>query len=144
MDRNAHADVAIFAGSQSVYIDVVVTNPSTATYMNQPPGGPAEEAAKEKKASYSHDYGPNITDNLVPFAMEATGRYGKDATKFIETFSKKFPDFTIPDSQLQRVRHTLVQRISIIIASSYFALLNSHRAQVVVRPTSRGSQDSAG
>ena len=67
-----------------IFADVVVTNPvanSVAGHAASEDGWAAEGAAKRKHAR--DPPGPRIRGHLVPLAVEAFGRWGKEARKFL-------------------------------------------------------------
>ena len=75
---------------QRVYLDVVVpsagtTNPETARARAAKDGAAAARAADGKRVRYP---GPD----LVPFAIEALGRPGKDALSFLRSLAPTDPE----------------------------------------------------
>ena len=88
--EHARLDVAFLNGrGQRVYLDVVVptagtTNPETARSRAARDGAAAARAADGKRVRYP---GPD----LVPFAIEALGRPGRDASAFLRSLAPSDP-----------------------------------------------------
>jgi hypothetical protein len=94
-------DLAVVVGGDMVCVDVVVTNPASASYIENRHRVPQEPeklevaamAERVKQYKYRAAYNQNnhlkhIADNLVPFAVEATGTLGDKASKFVYGLAK--------------------------------------------------------
>jgi hypothetical protein len=96
-----NTDLAVVVGGDMVCVDVVVTNPASVAYIEtrcRVPQKPeklevAAMAERVKQYKYRATYNQNnhlkhIADNLVPFAVEATGTLGDKASEFVYGLAK--------------------------------------------------------
>ena len=82
------ADAWFVAGDWSRYVDVVVTSPAVShaqDVQRLPAAGKAgREAAARKKDKYRGKYADAVFNQVVPFAIEASGRLCLEAAAFVD------------------------------------------------------------
>jgi len=132
---NSHLrlDITYQDGASVKYIDVSVANPTASTFHPNPvsemePGTPALMKEREKIRKYVNQNTGISIDNFVPFVIEASGRFGPEAAKFIDAVSgiaKK------PSLKEKKLRNFLLQRLSTAMARGNSRHLQNYRERSV-------------
>jgi hypothetical protein len=97
--RNLHqerlrADIKCELAGVTTFFDIAVTNPSNPSAIQGANGasnvaGVAAKAMEtDKKSLYSSRYSEAVANCVVPFVLEATGRLGDMASRFIDSWCK--------------------------------------------------------
>jgi hypothetical protein len=113
----------------TTYIDFVVTNPASKTNIEvgsaNVPLSAAKKAENKKIYKYSRfvDAPPDLVSNLVPFAIEITGRFGDRASNFIKKVCKLDQLIPIEDCNLRLSREWYFRRVSTQFARNRASLL---------------------
>jgi hypothetical protein len=123
------ADLVVEVGGSSAYVDVVVVNPASASYVESQRLVPRQQTKLEaalsteskKHGKYRRAYRgiigqENVVKNLIPFAMEATGTLGKQADELVRGLSKLRGAVPDPDPRLGWTRRLFHNRVSIFCA----------------------------
>ena len=88
LNKNVVCDLHVVHECEVYTIDVTICDPAARRYRDQGSPHDATTASKhraaEKKAIYT---GIQNVGTIVPFVIDATGRFSKDATTFIDTIS---------------------------------------------------------
>jgi hypothetical protein len=137
------ADLLLQLGPRSVYVDVSITNPASTTNINLHNTNPADAArAKENRkfADYRRAYGPDMTDSLVPFVLECTGRFGPQAAKFIDTISgllTQLPGGGVanPNEKVKASRRFFLKRVARILAAGNARAIMRYRKSIEILST---------
>jgi hypothetical protein len=116
-------------GGSSVYLDVVVVNSDSGFYVESQRLVPREQTKLEAAASteskkqgkYRRAYQgivglESIVNNLIPFAVEATGTLGKQADELVRGLSKLRGAVPDPNPRLGWARRFFRNRVSIFCA----------------------------
>jgi hypothetical protein len=90
------------------------------------PGFGATEAEKKKFQKYIGRYGEDFRSHLVPFGIEATGRLGPEATKFLEDLTKDISD-NDAKKEVQKARALLARRMAATLVIYNGSLLSAYR-----------------
>jgi hypothetical protein len=81
-------DIQIFRGGRTTYIDVVISNPSCPTHITNNHSDTITDAANLDKERFKTNHYRNWNVPVIPFAIEATGRLGPSALKYISSITK--------------------------------------------------------
>ena len=81
-------DIQIFRGGRTTYIDVGISNPSCPTNLTTHHSDTVTDAANLEKERFKTKHYQNWTVPVIPFAIEATGRLGPSALKYISSITK--------------------------------------------------------
>jgi hypothetical protein len=124
-------DLAVVVGGDMVCVDVVVTNPASVSYIEKRRRVPQEPeklevaamAERVKQYKYRAAYNQNnhlkhIADNLVPFAVEATGTLGDNASKFVYGLAKFQGAVPEADPRIGWARRFFLNRVSVLCAKA--------------------------
>jgi hypothetical protein len=110
------------------YIDVTVANPSSQSYLNMGSATTADVASKHKEQAKTRHYevlGNAVqTGRFIPFALEATGRLGPAAIRFIERMAGLRHD----------LKNRLIDQINVVMAHYNGQLISNRRDQLVPIP----------
>jgi len=122
-------DISYQEGSIVKYIDVSVVNPTARQYdrtvgEEMAPGHPATTQENEKTRKYTVHQTGISADNFIPFVLEATGRLGPAAVKFIDSVSGIKH---APDPQVKKQRNFFLQRLSAILIKDNSRHLRNYR-----------------
>jgi hypothetical protein len=144
-------DLAVVVGGDMVCVDVVVTNPASASYIENRRRVPQEPqklevaamAERVKQYKYRAAYNSNnhlkhIADNLVPFAVEATGTLGDKASKFVYGLAKLQGAIPEADPRIGWARRFFLNRVSVLCAKARAELVML--SQKTQRPDARRAQ----
>jgi hypothetical protein len=122
------ADIQYETNNNIHYIDVAVANPSSQTYLNLGSATTADVATKHKEQAKSRHYevlGNAVqTGRFIPFALEATGRLGPAAVRFIERMAGLRYD----------LKNKLIDQINVVMAHFNGQLIFNRREQLVLIP----------
>jgi hypothetical protein len=134
------ADVAVVVGGETCYYDVVVTNPASKTCLesHHPDVIPLTAATlveKAKLSKYRKVYNSQnnlevVANNVIPFALESTGRLGKCATDSIFMLAKLKDVVPDPNPRLAWARRFLLNRVSVVCARARAMMVELFRANV--------------
>jgi hypothetical protein len=118
--RGSIVDICLISDSATYYLDLAIVNPGGTVHRRygsaEYPGVAWKRTTLDKKALYARRNLANIF--LVPFVIEAGGRWGDDAVAFINTTcGVKIPSTLKPASLSARKRH-LRTRIAVILAQT--------------------------
>jgi hypothetical protein len=115
----------------TTYIDFVVTNPGSKTNVALgsaiTPLAAAKKSENKKITKYSSflDAPPDLVSNLVPFALEITGRFGAKALAFIKKVCKLDQLIPVDDDKLRSSREWYFRRVSTQLARNRASLLRN-------------------
>jgi len=137
------ADLVVQVGGDSVYLDVVVANPANQSCLETRRREPreqeklvaADKAEKAKVYKYTKSYHRDnrlerISNNLIPFALEATGTLGKKAEEMVRQMAQFQQVIPQANSKLQWARRFFLNRVSIICAKARADLVSlSYKTQ---------------
>jgi hypothetical protein len=122
------ADIQYETNNNIHYIDVTVANPASQSYLNMGSATTADVASKFKEQAKSRHYevlGNAVqTGRFIPFALEATGRLGPAAVRFIERMAGLRYD----------LKNRLIDQINVVIAHFNGQLIFNRREQLVLIP----------
>jgi hypothetical protein len=122
------ADIQYETNNNIHYIDVAVANPSSQSYLNMGSASTADVASKHKEQAKSRHYevlGNAVqTGRFIPFALEATGRLGPAAVRFIERMAGLRSD----------LKNRLIDQINVVMAHFNGQLISNRRDQLVLIP----------
>jgi len=90
------------------------------------PGFAANLSDKKKVLKYTGKYGEDFRSHLVPFGIEATGRLGPEATKFLETLTKDITD-NEAKKEVQKAKALLARRMAATLVIYNGSLLSAYR-----------------
>jgi hypothetical protein len=82
-------DISIFRNGRQSYIDVVITDPSCPSHLDVNRSHLIADAANNAKERIKLRHYQQWTDPVIPFAVEATGRLGPSALKFIKSITQQ-------------------------------------------------------
>jgi hypothetical protein len=110
------------------YIDVTVANPASQSYLDMGSTTTADVASKHREQAKSRHYavlGNAVqTGRFIPFALEATGRLGPAAVRFIERMAGLRHD----------LKNRLIDQINVVMAHFNGQLIFNRRDQLVLIP----------
>jgi hypothetical protein len=122
------ADIQYEMDNNINYIDVTVANPASQSYLNMGSTTTADVASKHKEQSKTRHYavlGNAVqTGRFIPFALEATGRLGPAAIRFIERLAGLRHD----------LRNRLIDQINVVMAHFNGQLIFNRREQLALIP----------
>jgi len=128
------ADAWFVAGDWSRYVDVVVTSPAVShaqDVQRLPAAGKAgREAAARKKDKYRGKYADATFNQVVPFAIEASGRLCQEAAAFVDMVVDQAADRQVAS----QARLHLFARIGKLLATGNGKLVLLSRTSVVPVP----------
>jgi ribonuclease HI len=123
-NRGSIVDVCLIAGPATYYIDVSIVNPGATVYRNygsaEYAGVAAKKRASDKKSLYRRQNTRNVT--IIPFIIEAGGRWGVEASSFIQATCGVKIGSTLASDDLRARKKALRRRINAILAKSNSAL----------------------
>ena len=86
---NETPDILLFRGGRETYLDVVVGNPSCPSQLNAHHSDRITDATNLDKERFKLNHYRHWTTPVTPFAVEATGRFGPSALKFIKSVTQQ-------------------------------------------------------
>jgi hypothetical protein len=120
------ADIQYETDNNINYIDVSVANPASQSYLNLGSATTADVASKHREQSKTRHYevlGNAVqTGRFIPFALEATGRLGPAAVRFIERMAGIRHD----------LKNRLIDQINVVMAHFNGQLIFNRREQLVL------------
>jgi hypothetical protein len=115
------ADIRFTRDNESKLIDVSVINPGAKRYLDVGSADKEDVGSnkreEEKRVKYSQILGLAASNCFVPFVVEATGRLGKAAVKFVNNLTKD-KDISIRSFFLNSLSACLARFSSCMIANS--------------------------
>ena len=82
-------DLMVHMGGRTTYLDVVITNQSCPSQLAQHHSDTVTDAANIDKERLKSLHYRNWTENVIPIAIEATGRFGPSALKYIKSITQQ-------------------------------------------------------
>jgi hypothetical protein len=99
-------DLLLYRNGRETYLDVVIVNPSCPSQLNAHHSDENADAANLDKENTKMDKYKDWNIHVIPFAVEATGRFGPSALKFIKSITQR----------MGKSRATYMQQIQCAIA----------------------------
>ena len=118
--RGRVADIYLASGPSTYIIDVSVVNTGGKSYIDfgsaEFPGVAGNKRAADKRTLYSQLNLTNVV--IIPFVIEAAGRWSKEATTFLQTTCGVQLPSALTAYQLMLRKKTLRRRINCVIAKT--------------------------
>lgn len=99
-------DLLLYRNGRETYLDVVIVNPSCPSQLNAHHSDENADAANLDKERLKTSKYSDWNVHVIPFAVEATGRFGPSALKFIKSVTQR----------MGKSRATYMQQIQCAIA----------------------------
>jgi hypothetical protein len=111
------ADITVKIGNQTFWIDITAGTPTSQRALQKgsdyKPGMAARILSEEKERDYRKSFLINtVRANLIPFAVEATGRLGRSAKKFIEKVCRLEGSLHVRDRNMKVERLYFLRRLN--------------------------------
>ena len=119
-ERGRVTDIYLASGPSTYIIDVSVVNTGGKSYIDfgsaEFPGVAGNKRAADKRTLYSQLNLTNVV--IIPFVIEAAGRWSKEATTFLQTTCGVQLPSALTAYQLMLRKKTLRRRINCVIAKT--------------------------
>jgi hypothetical protein len=124
-------DLMVTHGSKQYFIDVSVTDPTVKSAIQKGSSNAPLIASGIREKAKHHDYCrylvPHVHDNIVPFVIESTGRFGKEANKFIDKICQLVQADLTHSDIIQKARWKFMHSVSNILVTAIGCVARSAR-----------------
>ena len=125
------ADIRVSKGPVVSFVDVAVSSPtlgdSVQTLLTNNFRTAFSIVEKDKSDKYKANYADAIVKQVVPFVLEATGRWGTSALKFVDNLVQPPNGGRIP-KEASDAKKFLKQRVSVILMRGHHNLVVNGRS----------------
>ena len=121
-------DLIAKSPTATIYLDVSIPNPLTASRMQRTAAKPLSTAAiteDGKRRKYHHLRKPET--EVIPFVIETTGGFGEDAHKFLKRIAKKIPASRRGTRETRNFRKLMMAKLSITLMRRNLRLIEHFR-----------------
>lgn len=121
-------DLIAKSPTATIYLDVSIPNPLTATRMQRTAAKPLSTAVlteDAKRRKYHHLRKPDT--EVIPFVIETTGGFGDDAYNFLKRIARKIPASKRGTRETRNFRKLMMTKLSITLMRRNLRLIEHFR-----------------